>query len=113
MNLIGCWVNTHCYNTKTFIDKVIEFTEGNKVVIYSYYDRGKNIYPYTILESTDEYTTILVEDGLNIPNKLEFVSENEVKFQSTQDESSYVHLSRISEDDALPFIEIIEKNALY
>lgn len=113
MNLLGCWVSTYSYNTKTFIDKVIEFIDENKIVIYSYYDRGKNIYPYNILENTDEYITILVEDGLNIPNKLEFVSENEVKFQSTQDENSYVHLSRISQYEALPFIEIIERYACY
>lgn len=113
MNLLGYWVSKECYNAKLFIDKVIEFIDKNQVVIYSYFDRGKDIYPYAVLESTDKYITILVQDSLNIPNKLEFVDENEVKFLSTSNENTYVHLSRISEQDALPFIEIIENHALY
>ena len=112
MNLIGCWVSKECYNAKTFIDKVIEFIEDDKVVIFSYFDRKKSIYPYTVLESTAEYKTILIEDGLNIPNKLEFVNDNEVKFLSTVKEDVYVNLIRISMEDAMPFIDVIEDHAL-
>lgn len=105
----GYWVDEHIYTNELGIDKVVKFTDSNKMIVYSYYDKGTTIYELKIKES---YSNKIIFSIINNDEiiELEKISDNKFKYV-VNDESLY--LVKIDENEAEKFIKVIEGNSEY
>lgn len=112
-DLVGYWVTTSGYTAENqVVDTVIHFIDENELAVYSYFDGGKGVYNYKVQKSTDETITILIDDEINKPTEIKFVSEDNIEYSSTSGEDT-INLTRIDEKEAESFIEILEEYAEY
>lgn len=113
-DLMGYWVNKDGYDAtpKKIVDTVFEFIEGDKLVVYSYFDGGKNIYNYEVKKSTDKTITILFDDEVKKDTEMKFVDKDTIEFKAASNDD-IITLIRIAEKEALEYIDTIEKYAEY
>ena len=108
-DLDGYWVDEHIYNNGLGVDKVIQFVDDKKMIVYSYYDKGTTIYELKIKESSSNRIIFSINDG-NEVIELEKMSDEKYKY-TINDEDLYI--IKINKSEAEKFIQVIEENSEY
>ena len=108
-DLDGYWVDEHIYNSSLGVDKVIQFVDDKKMIVYSYYDKGTTIYELKIEELFSDRIIFSINDG-NEVIELEKMSDEKYKY-TINDEDLYI--IKINKSEAEKFIQVIEENSEY
>lgn len=108
-DLEGYWVDEHIYENELGVDKVIEFTDSEEMVVYSYYDKGIKVYELEVEESTSDKITFSIDDGDEVID-LEKVDDEKYKYRVDDEE---LYIVKIDESEAEKFIQVIDENSEY
>ena len=108
-DLEGYWVDEHIYKNDLGVDKVIQFTDDNKMIVYSYYDKGTTVYT---MKNKESYYNKIIFSINNDDEVIELEKINNEKYKySVNDENLYI--IKINENEAKKLIKIIEENSEY
>ena len=105
-DLQGYWVDEHIYTNELGVDKVIHFSDDDKMIVYSYYDKGTTIYNANNEKSSSNKIVISLDNNQTI--KLDKVEENKYKYTVDNEE---LYIVKIDENEANEFIKVIENNS--
>lgn len=109
--LEGYWVNTATYTADAeAVDFIIEFTDEENLAVFSYYSgtASKNVYTYTVEDSSSDTITILIDDEIKKPTEIKFVGENNIEYKAASDNET-INLTRIENEKGKKFTEIIDQ----
>ena len=108
-DLEGYWVDEYIYKYNEGIDKVIEFTKDDKMIVSSYYDKGTTVYKCEVKNSSPDSITFTLDNDKETV-ELEKVKKYKYKYKI---DNEVLFIVRVDEKEAVEFLNVIEENAEY